>query len=91
MDSKKLIVFGIWGVIAAGCGDNDCQQAAERIKAKSDMCGITYDEGTYGADCTDARAKKSQHDANCFEAASCEALKGTDPQGTAAFAACIGK
>ena len=81
-----LVVGGV------GCG-NDCDDAADRLAAKADECGLTTTDGgsetAESVECTEELGTAAQCLADCYEAASCEALKGEDAEGAATFAECF--
>jgi hypothetical protein len=81
---SALAVFGV------GCG-NDCDDAADRITAKFEECGIDVASGgdAEGGECTEEAGAAAQKAAGCVEAASCEGLKGEDLEAAAAYAECI--
>jgi hypothetical protein len=81
-----LVVGGV------GCG-NDCDDAADRIAAKADECGLTTTDGTSDGgeevECTEELGTQSLCLAGCTEAASCEALKGEDLDALATYGECV--
>lgn len=79
---------------AQGCG-NDCDAAADDIQAKSDECSLPSGDGgddeTVEVECTEELGTLALCQADCYTAASCEALKGEDVEGATSFAECIAK
>ncbi|MBK8256204.1 MAG: hypothetical protein IPK82_26490 [Polyangiaceae bacterium] len=94
---KKIVMacglLGLLSAFAAGCGGNKCEAAADKITAKYEGCSIdlTTTDGGEGAECTDEAGKLAECQANCFDAASCETLKGEDTDGALELADCISK
>ena len=91
---KVLVVASVLGLaaFAQGCG-NACDDYADAAAAKLDECGV---EGTDGStedgaevECTDAAATQAECLTPCVENVSCEALKGEDADGAAAYLDCI--
>jgi hypothetical protein len=78
---KKFIVAGLVAASAlfAGCGGNDCEEAADRIADKFEECGIQTtgggDGGNNNAECTEATGEASQKLADCIEKATCDDVK----------------
>lgn len=78
---KNLFVIALLGlgVFAVGCGGNDCEDAADRMAAKFDECGIpTTNNGESSgeeAECTEQAGKDAQALADKLEAASCDDVK----------------
>lgn len=88
-----LALMGLATAGVVGCGGNDCEDAADRIAAKAEECGISTTDGgsSDGAEveCTDELGAQSQCIAGCYESASCEALKGEDLEGATALGECV--
>jgi TPP-dependent trihydroxycyclohexane-1,2-dione (THcHDO) dehydratase len=90
---RKFVVLALMGlgVVVSGCG-NDCDDAADRITAKAEECGLPTTDGDGGdaeVECTEEVGAAAQCTAGCFEAASCETLKGEDADGALDFADCL--
>lgn len=95
--TKYLLAFvAVVGMGTVGCGGDDCTDGADRIKAKAEECGLTTgttdsDSSSSDAECTEEAGALAQKTATCYEAASCEALKGEDTAGATTFAECVTK
>jgi len=92
MIALLALTFGM-AAFTTGCG-NDCEDAADRIIAKAEECGLdtgTSDGDGASGECTDEAGAAAQCAAGCYEAASCETLKGEDADGALAFAECASK
>lgn len=92
---KKIVLACalLLGLAAVGCGKNKCEQAGDDITAKHDECSITVsttDGSDSSVECTDALGKQSECIAKCTTDASCDTLKGMDPDGAVAYAECLG-
>lgn len=90
---KVLVVASVLGLaaFAQGCG-NACDDYADAAQAKADECGLTTGDGTEDgaeAECTDAAATAAECLTPCIENVSCEALKGEDADGAAAYLDCV--
>ena len=93
---KKIVMacgLFVLGVLAFGCSKSKCEQAADDITAKYDDCGIEVTGGDGdgdGGECTEEIGKQSECVAKCTTDASCEVLKGEDPDGAVDYATCLG-
>jgi hypothetical protein len=91
---QRASFVGVVSLTAAlsACGD-DCEDAASRIAAKFEECGVSANGGdseSEEVECTEDLATRAQCDAGCIEAASCDDIKLTDPTAstTAKYLAC---
>jgi hypothetical protein len=87
-----LSVSALSVVGLVGCG-NDCDDAADRVTAKFEECGIeATDGGTSGetAECTEEAGALAQCTADCTEAADCGAFDGTNAEAATAWLECLG-
>ena len=81
-----MLVLLMLGV-SSGCdGRSECKKAADRIVDKYEECGIALGTGSEEEQCTIESARCL---ADCTEEASCETLKGNDPDGAEEFSGCI--
>ena len=58
------------GLVLGGCGNNECEDAADKLKD----CGVTVEGSKDSGDCSGA----SECVSKCINAASCEELKSND-------------
>ncbi|MEZ4437663.1 MAG: hypothetical protein R3B72_01125 [Polyangiaceae bacterium] len=92
MMALVALTFGL-AALTTACGGNDCEDAADRVAAKADECGLmTTDGSSDGAEveCTEELGKAAQCQAGCFEAAPCAAFDGSDVDAALAFTECLG-
>lgn len=84
-----LLVLVAIGVSQSGCGSR-CDRADDRIIKHYEDCKISVaaESGSGNAVCSDAGAVYLECRADCVEAASCEALNGTDFEAAADFGKC---
>lgn len=85
------LALGLAAAGTAGCGPNACQVADEDIAAKHVGCdpNLAIPSDALNVQCTEEKAEELGCRADCYEAASCETLKGGSPTGSAALAACL--
>ena len=82
MNKFSMILLSA-GVLVA-CGGDECEKAADRMEAAMADCGIentstaTTTTGTTEAECTDEDAEGLSCMADCYEAADCAAVDGSD-------------
>jgi len=81
MNKFSLILLSA-GVLVA-CGGDECEKAADRMEAVMADCGIENTAtgtttGTTEAECTDEDAEGLSCMADCYEAADCAAVDGSD-------------
>ena len=83
--AAALAAFG-----SVACGGNDCDDGADRTRAKRDECGLESAEATASdAECTEEDGARAQRAAECYEAAECPALQGTDIPGSVVLGECL--
>lgn len=79
------------GVATAGCGNNECEDAADKL----DECGFDLGDSTPSDDDTQACNEKDECNAKCVNAGSCAdikaAVEGTDNGVFKCWAACPSK
>jgi len=68
------------GALTTGCGDV-CSEAEDRIEG----CGSAVSEASEEEECTGV----VECAAECINDASCEAIRGADPEGANALAGCL--
>lgn len=75
MAASALMAFA--GVVAAGCGGNKCEAAADDAAAKLESCGATVATATAtgtAPECTEAAGTLAECQAACIVAAPCHLL-----------------
>lgn len=83
------VLFVALGVGAGGC-KNKCDVAADDIEKKYLECSIeTKESGDPPPPCTEERGAQQECVSKCLVDASCETLKGADPDGAAEYAECL--
>lgn len=97
MTNWKMLAIAAGAMTLTACaGGTDCDKAADRIEDRSIECGLDIpdDTGTEDTDfvepeCTDTLAEQSLCIADCYEAAPCEALDGSDTDAAAELGTCL--
>ena len=76
--TKYLLAFvAVVGMGTVGCSGSDCEDGAERTRAKLEECGIDIpesdanEENAEEAECTEAAGTAAQKAATCAEATAC--------------------
>jgi hypothetical protein len=87
----KLSLIAL-AMAVAGCEATECDIAVDAIVEKATECELPYadliDEGRDNT-CDDAEVAELERQAECTEAASCDALNGSDTAGNREFSECI--
>lgn len=95
MTKYLLAVVALMGMGAVGCGKDDCEDAADRLTAKMEECGMKTEGSASasgsGAECTEEAGKAAQKLAGCYESADCKAIKGEDADAALKLGECITK
>ncbi|MEZ4293656.1 MAG: hypothetical protein R3B70_01675 [Polyangiaceae bacterium] len=93
--APRFSIFLFLGVslsALSGCGKNACEQADDDIANKYLTCDAdTAGVGATNVECTDAAATERECRADCYEAASCDTLKGNDTAGSIELEDCLSK
>lgn len=75
----------------AGCDKTPCDEALDRLVEADDACAtnVAITDWGSGYDCSDEDAQALTRQADCVEAASCDALSGADPAAHRALSECV--
>lgn len=87
---KKILVFALISSLALAC-KSDCDSASDDITAKYAECGIEAAEGEEGeeVECTEELGTQMLCMADCYAAADCAALDGTDAKLALELGTCL--
>lgn len=86
-----LAVLALGALALAGCDKTPCDEALDRLSEADASCptNIQITDWGSGYDCSDEDAQALTRQADCVEAASCNALSGADPAAHRALSECI--
>lgn len=93
MKTLWIMAAGLFTLV--GCSQSECEIALESIQERARSCQVPNAEffDDYVEDkaraCEAADRDVLQRQASCTEAASCEALDGSDTAGNRAYTSCI--
>lgn len=86
-----LAAFALAGLVLVGCEKTPCDEALDRLVEADDACAtnVAITDWGSGYDCSDEDAQALTRQADCVEAASCNALSGADPAAHRALSECV--
>lgn len=92
---KPLLLFVLLLTALTGCSTDECEAAVDVINDKAVECGLVSDDQIESAndgssrECTEENANVLTRQADCTQAATCDALSGRDVAGNADYSACV--
>jgi hypothetical protein len=89
MRFRRVVMVGLLASTLSACADEDaCDKAVAAVADRREACGAARGPDEFAHDCEPQYSSEESCRLACYNAASCEAIRGEDVAGSMALLSC---